>query len=95
MIASDTRLTYTLTGDYRDFKAMLGVPDSSPDANLGAKVIIEADDKIVYNETILRKDKPKPISIDIKGVKKLKITVDSELPVNGNRVVLADARVQK
>jgi hypothetical protein len=95
VVASDTRLTYTLTGDYRDFKAMLGVPDSSPDANLGAKVIIEADDKIVYNETVLRKDKPKPISIDIKGVKKLKITVDSELPVNGNRVVLADARVQK
>ena len=95
VIASDTILTYTITGDYRDFKAVLGVPDSSPDANLEAKVTIEADDKVVFSETIKRKDKPKPISIDIKGVKKLLVRVDADLPVNGNRVVLADARIQK
>jgi hypothetical protein len=95
VIAPDTILTYTVPGDYRDFKAVLGIPDSSPDANLEAKVTIEADDKVVFSETIKRKDKPKPIAIDIKGVKKLRVIVEADLPVNGNRVVLADARIQK
>jgi hypothetical protein len=95
VIAPDTILTYTVTGDYRDFKAVLGVPDSSPDANLEAKVTIEADNKIVFSESIRRKDKPKPIAIDIKGVRTIRVIVEADLPVNGNRVVLADARVQK
>src|SRR5207253_7352934 len=42
VVAPDTVLTYNIGGDYREFKAVLGVPETSPDANLEAKVTIEA-----------------------------------------------------
>jgi hypothetical protein len=95
VIASETILTYNLGGDYREFKAIAGLPETSPDANLEARVTIEADGNRVFFETIKRKDRPKPIGLDMKGVKQLRIIVESDLPVNGNRIILADARVQK
>jgi hypothetical protein len=95
VITSDVELTYNIGGDYREFKAVLGMPENIADANLEAKVIIMADDKIAFSETIKRKDKPRSIGLDVKGVKQLRVIVDSEMPVTGSRVVLADARVQK
>jgi hypothetical protein len=95
VIAPDTILTYSISGDYRDFKAVLGIPDSTQDANVEVRVVIEADGRQVLSETVKRKDKPKPISIDVKGVRQIRVIVEAELPVNGNRVVLAEARVQK
>ena len=95
VVAPDTILTYAITGDYRDFKAVLGLPDSTPDANLEVRVVIEADGRQVLAETLKRKDKPKPVSIDIKGVRQVRVLVEADLPVNGNRAVLADARFQK
>lgn len=94
-VAPETALTYTLTGDYREFRAVLGVPENSPDGDVAAKVTIQADGRPVFSESVRRKDKPKPLVIDIKGVKELRVIVEADLPVNGNRVVLADARVQK
>jgi NPCBM/NEW2 domain-containing protein len=95
LIAPDTALTYTLNGDYRELKAVAGIPDHTPDANLEAKLTIEADGRAVFSETIKRKDKPKGISLDVKGVKSLRIVVEADLAVNGNRVLLGAALVQK
>lgn len=95
MIAPDTVLTFTISGDYREFKAVLGLPESTPDANLEAKVTIETDGNVVFSETLKRKDKPKAVVLDMKGVKQLRVTIEADLPVNGNRVIFADARVQK
>jgi NPCBM/NEW2 domain len=95
VVAADTALTFNIGGDYREFKALLGMPENSPDANLEAKVTIEADGRIVFTDTIKRKDKAKPIGLDMKGVKQLRVIVEADLAVNGNRVILADARVEK
>jgi hypothetical protein len=95
LIAPDTVLTYTLNGDYREFKAVVGIPDYTPDANLEAKLTIEADGRAVFSETIKRKDKPKGVSLDVKGVKALRIVVEADFAVNGNRVLLGAAVVQK
>jgi hypothetical protein len=95
LIAPDTVLTYTLNGDYREFKAVVGIPDYSPDANLEAKLTIEGDGRALYSETIKRKDKARSVSLDVKGVKSLRIVVEAEFAVNGNRVVLGGAVVQK
>ncbi len=96
VVSADVWLTFNLVGgDYRDFKALLGVPETSPDANIEVKVTIEVDGQVKFSETIKRKDKPKPIGLDVKGAKQLRVLVEADLPVNGNRVVLADARVQK
>ncbi|MCE9562312.1 MAG: NPCBM/NEW2 domain-containing protein [Planctomycetes bacterium] len=95
VVAPDTVLTFNIGGDYREFKALLGLPENTPDANLEARVTIEADGNRVFSETLKRKDKPRPLAIDMKGVKQLRVIVEADLPVNGNRVIFADARVQK
>jgi len=95
VVAPDTVLTFNIGGDYREFKAILGLPENSPDANLEAKVTIEADGRIVFSESLKRKDKPKPLILDVKGVRQLRVTIEADLSVNGNRVIFADARVQK
>jgi hypothetical protein len=95
VVAPDTILTFNIGGDYRELKALVGIPDSTPDANLEARVTIEAEGKIVFSETVRRKDRPKAVGIDVKGVKQLRVLVESDSPAVGNRVVLADARVEK
>ena len=95
LVAPDSVLSYTINGDYREFKALIGIPESTPDANLQAKVTIEADGRSLFSETIRRKDKPKAVSLDVKGVKSLRLIVEAEFPVNGNRVLFGSALVQK
>jgi hypothetical protein len=95
LVAPDTMLTYTIGGDYREFKTVIGIPDTTPDANLEAKVTIEADGRTLYSGTIKRKDKPKGISLDVKGVKSLRLIVEADFAVNGNRVIFGAAVVQK
>ncbi|HET9887851.1 MAG TPA: NPCBM/NEW2 domain-containing protein, partial [bacterium] len=95
LVAPDTALTYTINGDYREFKAVLGIPENTPDANLESKVTIEADGRALFSETIKRKDKPKGVSLDVKGVKSLRIIVEADFAVNGNRVLFGGALVQK
>lgn len=95
VVAPEVVLTYNIGGDYRDFRAVVGLPENSPDGDLGAKVTIEADGKPVFSEALRRKDRPKPVVLDVKGVKQLRVIVEADLPVNGNRVVFGDARVQK
>jgi hypothetical protein len=95
LVAPDTVLTYTINGDYREFKAVLGIPENTPDAKLEAKVTIEADGRALISETIKRKDKPKGVSLDVKGVKSLRIIVEADFAVNGNRVLFGGALVQK
>jgi hypothetical protein len=95
-IAPDTKLTFNIGGDFRELKAMIGMQETSPDANLEAKVTIETEEgRILFSEMLKRKDKPRSVSLDVKGVKQLLISVDANLPVNGNRVIMADARLQK
>jgi hypothetical protein len=95
-IAPDTKLTYDIGGDYREFRAVVGMQENSTDAELEAKLTIETDEgRILFSEVLKRKNKPKSIALDVKGVKQLRIVVEADLPVNGNRVILADVRVQK
>jgi len=95
VIATDTALTFNLGGEYRELKALIGMAETSPDAGLEAKVMIEVDGKVVFSETVRRKDKPRPVSIDVKGANQLRVIVEADSPQFGNRIVLADARVQK
>jgi hypothetical protein len=95
-VAPDVRLTYTIGGDYREFKAMVGMQENTPDALLEARLTIETETgQILFSEVLRRKDKPRAIALDVKNVKQLRVSVDADLPVNGNRVVLVDARLQK
>lgn len=95
-IPADTVLTYSLGGDYRELKATIGILDQVGDSATEVAVTIEADGRVLFTDTIRRKDKPKGVTLDVKNVKSLRIQVDGPSPFfNGSQAVLADARVQK
>lgn len=94
-IFPDTTLTYKLNGDYREFKAVIGVDESIKIASSAVKLTVEADGKIVFAEPVTRKDKARPVTLDVKGVKLLKISVEQNERYFGNQVDLAEARLQK
>lgn len=95
-VSGDTVLTYAINGDYREFKAMLGILDQVGDSAAETTVTIEADGRALFSDTIRRKDKPKSVTLDVKNVKELRIVVEANSPFfNGSQAVLADARVQK
>jgi hypothetical protein len=94
-VYTDTTLTFNLGGDYREFKAVLGMDDSLTNATSAAKVTIEADNQVLFSGTVKRTDKPRPLALGVKAVKQLKVSVEADTPYNGAHVVLADAKVQK
>jgi hypothetical protein len=95
-VQSGTVLTYTLGGDYREFKAVIGVHDLVGDSAAGVRVTIDADGRPLFSETVRRKDKPKNVTLDIKNVKQLRILVDTDTPViNGSQAIIGLAQVQK
>lgn len=94
-IAPDTALTYTLGGDYSQFKATAGIDENGANATSSAKLTVDADGQVLFSGTLSRKEKPKGLVLSVKGVKQLKLIVEADTPLNGNYVTLADARVQK
>lgn len=95
---SRTMLTYDLAGDYQLFRAVLGVDDvvrTENGAAVRVNVIIEADGRELFRGEVRSKDEPKPLALDVKNVRKLRITVASPLLDLGNQVDLCDARVSK
>lgn len=88
-------LTYQLGAEYREFKAVLGIDDRTPIANAAVLVRIEADGREVLSEQLVRKEKPKPITMDVKNVNELRITVSQNGLYLGSHLVLAEARVLK
>ena len=82
-------MTYGLGGsDYAQFKATVGIDENGANATSSARVIIEADGQILFNETLKRKDKPKGVVLAVKGVKQLRVIVEADTPFNGNYVTL-------
>jgi len=94
-IAPDTALSFNLDGNYAQFKATVGIDENGANATSAAKVIIDADGQVLFSEIVRRTDKPKGLVLAVKGVKQLRVIVEAETPVNGNYVILAEARVQK
>ena len=94
-VAPETVLTYALGGDYGQFKAVIGIEEIGLNATSEARVTLEADGRVVFAETLRRKEKAKPVVLSVKGVKQLRVIVEAETPVNGNFVILGDARVEK
>lgn len=95
VLAPDTVATFSLNGDFSQFKATAGIDENGLDTAASARVTIEADGQVLFSEVLRRKDKPKGLVLAVKGVKQLRVIVETDTPLNGNYVTLADARVQK
>lgn len=96
-IHAHTELEYDLRGEFREFKAVLGI-DENVGGHPGPVVVrIEGDGKELYSRTLSRKDKLKErVTLNIKDVGRLRIVVTSgELLDLGKHIDLADAQVSK
>lgn len=94
-IAPDTVLSYTINGEYTQLKAMAGIDENGANGTSAAKLTIEADGQVLFSEMLRRKEKAKPVFLAVKGVKQLRLIVETDTPFNGNYVTLAEARLQK
>jgi hypothetical protein len=95
-----TELVYDLKGEYREFKAVAGLDDDVKGDDRPVQLVIECDGVPRVKQTISRKDKekPPPITLNVKDVRKLRIVVSrasGALLDLGLRLNLADAQVSK
>jgi hypothetical protein len=92
---SHTEVEFDLGGEYREFKAVVGMDDKvTGDGPTLLK--IEGDGKQLFSLLVGRKDKPKELTLNIKDVQKLKIIVTTnDLLDTGKHLDLADAKVKK
>jgi NPCBM/NEW2 domain len=90
-----TVLAYEIGGDYKEFRATLGV-DESVETESRVEVVIEGDGRELFRGQVSRKDPPRPVVVDIRGVKDLRVTVRATGLLDlGDQAVLADAKVSK
>lgn len=94
-IYPETTLKYKLGGEFKTFRAVIGVDETVQIATSEVKLTIEADGKILFNETVKRTDKPLEKLFDVKDAKELKITVERVSLYTGSQLNLGDARLQK
>ncbi len=87
-------LTYDIGGEYKEFKAVIGV-DVSVQTPSHVRLIFEADGRKLFETEVNVKDHPRPITLDIKKVHRFKVRVLPEGFPYGHQVTLADAKVTK
>jgi hypothetical protein len=94
-IHSRTELVYRLTEEFRQFQALVGIDDRVRPAG-DVRLVIQGDDRELFNEAITGSDEPWPLTLDISGVRRLRILVDfgQQLDI-ADWLNLCDARVTK
>jgi len=94
-VHSRTELVYRLTGEFRQFQALVGIDDRVRPAG-DVRLVIRGDDRELFNETITGSDEPLPLALDITGVRRLRILVDfgAQLDI-ADWLNLCDARITK
>lgn len=95
LVAPDVVVTIDLGGEYRELQAVAGLPEAVLDGQLAVRLVIEGDGRPLFQDTLRRKDPPRTLTLDVKGVRQLRLIVEGDFAVNGNRLVLGDARVVK
>lgn len=94
-IAPETALVYKLPSDFREFKTIIGVDDGIEVPSSKVKLTIEGDGRVLFSSLVARKDPPKELTLDVKGVREIRIAVEQDNRFSGNQVNLADVRLQK
>lgn len=100
-IHSKTTLTYRLGGEYRRFEALMGIDENlSSEARhtwSNVHVTITGDGRPLLETDVKGADPPRPVELDVTGLRDLTITVDFGTPFNdvADHLDLADARVIK
>lgn len=92
---SRTSLVYRLPGRFRRLKAIVGIDDRvRPRGNV--RLVIRGDDRVLLETDVAGTDPPKPVDLDLVGVRRLAILVDfgDDLDV-ADHLDLCKARILK
>lgn len=94
-IHSRTLLKYRIGGEYRRFRAVMGI-DQAVAGKGDVHVVISGDGKPLLEADVRGSDEPQPIDLDVRGVRDLEILVDfgGDLDI-ADHLDLADAKVIK
>ena len=91
----DCVATYKLGGDYREFKAVVGLPDGPNRASWSLRLRIEVGGRAVFDEAITGAGKPRELVLNVKDAKELRVVVERVGLFAGDQILLGDARLQK
>ncbi|HUT12083.1 MAG TPA: NPCBM/NEW2 domain-containing protein [Thermoguttaceae bacterium] len=92
---SRTKMVYRLPDRFRRLKAVAGIDDGvRPHGDV--RLVIQGDDQVLLDEKLTGTDPPKPIDLDVTGVRRITILVDfgEKLDV-ADHLDLCEARVTK
>jgi len=92
---SRTELVYRLADRYRRFVALVGIDDTARPRG-SVRLVIRGDDRILFEAVVAGTDPPKPVELDMTGVRRLSILADfgDDLDV-GDHLDLCEARLLK
>lgn len=93
VLHSGVDITYDLGGDYKEFQTVIGVDPALQTAS-HVKLVVQGDGRELFSTEVKHKDDPKPLNLDVKKIRQLRIIVTAEF-LFGNQVTLADAKVSK
>lgn len=92
---SRTELVYRLRGDFRRLQADVGIDDAvRPRGHV--RLVIRGDDRVLFDEAVAGTDAPRPLDLDLQGVRTLTIFVDfgDDMDV-ADHLDLGEARIVK
>lgn len=93
-LRSRTEMTFRLPDAFSKFTAVAGIDDRRrPGGNV--RLVISADDRVLFDQAVKGGDEPLPISLDITGAGRLKILVDygDDSSDGGDQLDLCDPRL--
>lgn len=92
-IHSRTEMVYRLPRPFRRLQAVAGIDDQIRPAG-HVQLVIRGDDKVLLDQAISGSEPPKPIDLDITGVRRLVILVDFGQDMDiGDHLLLGDIRL--
>ena len=94
-LRSRTELVYRLPERFSRFLAVAGIADAvRPDGKV--RLVVRGDDKILLDAEFTGGDAPRPIDLDLTGVRRLTILVDFDQGINrADHLLLCNARMSK
>ena len=98
-IHSKATLKYRIGGEYTRFRAVAGIDDSVRGQNKheNVQLVISGDGRRLFDQEVKTTDAPRPIDLDVTGVRDLEILVDfgSDMRDVADHLDLADAKLLK
>jgi hypothetical protein len=96
-IHSRTLLRYRIGGEFSRLQAIVGIDDSVRWIGRHVKVVITGDGKPLFDSEVSGKDPPRPLDLDVAGVRDIEILVDfgSDGGEEGDHLDLANAKLLK